>query len=45
MIKKTNGYKATTSTGKELSKQSKTKKEAIKQLQAVEISKQERKKK
>lgn len=40
MIKKVKGgYKATTSEGKEPSKKPKTKKEAVKQLQAVEISK------
>ena len=46
MIKNVNGgYKATSKTGKELSKKSKTKKDALKQLAAVEISKKKRGKK
>jgi hypothetical protein len=45
MIKKVKGgYKATSSSGRPLSKKPKTRKEAIKQLAAVEISKQKRKK-
>jgi len=45
MIKKVKGgYKATSSSGRPLSKKPKTRKEAVKQLAAVEISKQKRKK-
>lgn len=46
MIKKTKkGYYATSSTGRKLSKKPKTKKAAMKQLAAVEISKKKRGKK
>lgn len=39
------GYKAASSSGRPLSKEAKTKKEALKQLAAVEASKARRKKK
>ena len=38
MIKKVNGYKATTKRGRHLSKRPKTRREAIRQLYAVEKS-------
>lgn len=45
-IKKTkSGYYATSSSGRKLSKKPKTKKAALKQLAAVEISKMKRRKK
>lgn len=42
MIKKVNGYKATSKSGRHLSKRPKTKKGAIRQLAAVEASKARR---
>lgn len=44
MLKKVKGgYKAASSTGKELSKKTQTKKQALKQIAAVEISKAKKK--
>jgi len=42
MIKKVNGYKATSKSGRHLSKKPKTRKEALRQLAAVEASKARR---